>query len=370
MILDGYIAKEYTETEMYYSLVYGNGLYRWTGETVEDPVGGANGQKEACPLLQNAITGERFFARRLRCFTNEIGRYRAQILRPPAIDSILWPSDLVELHEYQEGFLAYVHNQYTDMPKEPVQQGGAYALLFPYGDYPKILRAEVVYGAMQEPSWKEESVRTLAVEAVRTIHNLNLCGYSYLDMSLSRLFVNARGNVLLDYSNLVYSTDDLRDANDLWACAPEQGEYPVEFMEPAYVQGLVDRMDFHTQNYALAAFLFYVLYGNYAYDGRLLIGETDDSLIQHYDKFRKYHQMPVFIFDENDSRNTLGLFAEDEAIITLWKESPEQVKELFAYTLAEKNAKRENDTCNPSPRTWLRVFKEVGWLDEREEDAA
>ena len=362
--------KEYADSELHFSLVYGDGVYSWTGETVPDPFGGNAGDAASCPLLTNVLSGEQFFARRLHCATYELSRYRSQILKPPSDTDILWPCDLVLLHADEEGFSVPVNNQYTDAPVETDLGGGGRALLFPYGAYPQLTRADQADGARIDSTWKDAAARTLAIETVRAFHNLNLHGYSYFDVSLSRIFATERGSVFLDYSNLVYSMGTLADEGTARLYSPVPGGYPVEFMEPAYVQRSIDHVDFEMQNYMLSAYLFYVLFGNYAYDGRLLIGETDDSLIQHYDKFRQYHKMPVFIFDENDSRNALGLFAEDEAIISLWEESPEPIRELFALTLAEGNAMRHHDVCNPSPKTWLRTFGEIGWLDMQGGDVA
>ena len=111
-------------------------------------------------------------------------------------------------------------------------------------------------------------------------------------------------------------------------------------------------------------FLFFFLFlGQYAYDGRLLTGYADDTIQTHYVKFRDYHKMPVFIFDPTDTQNSLGAFFEEQQVITTWNEIPENLKRLFIRTLRQQNAERTVFVNNPTPSTWLKCFKDLGWYD-------
>ena len=57
-----------TTEDLYYSTVYGGGIYKWDRqEFVQDPLGGDNGEKLLSPLLTNLITGESYYIKRIDC---------------------------------------------------------------------------------------------------------------------------------------------------------------------------------------------------------------------------------------------------------------------------------------------------------------
>lgn len=217
-------------------------------------------------------------------------------------------------------------------------------------------------------SWKNPEIRNMSVQILQAIDSVNKCGYAYEDIHLSRIFFRSDGTVYLNFSNLVYSFEDFISEEATIFCRAEAGEYPIEFAEPAYVRGIQKSFDFNTQNYSLCALLFYLFFGQYCYDGRLLTGYVDDSIQAHYVKFRDYHKMPVFIFDPNDSQNALGAFDEEQQVIELWEECPQMLRELFTMTLSQSNAERCGEVINPPPATWLRCFKQLGWITNKKKD--
>ena len=205
----------------------------------------------------------------------------------------------------------------------------------------------------------------MAVEIARALESLNRSGYLYADIHLSRIYFSDVGSVYLDFSNLIFSFQDSVGRAADTVCRVEQGEYPLEFADPALVRGLAPHVDLHSQNYSLCALFFYLFLGRYPYDGRLLTGYVDDTSQQHYVKFRDYHRMPVFIFDPEDTKNSLGAFWEEQQVIELWEELPGKLQEMFIRTLRQENAERTGPVNNPTPSTWLRCFRELGWCGDK-----
>lgn len=148
---------------------------------------------------------------------------------------------------------------------------------------------------------------------------------------------------------------------------PGNCTYPVEFAEPAVVQGRQEYFDYRSQNYSMAAMFFYLMFGRHAYDGKLMDGYMDDTEREHYEKFRDYHKMPVFIFDPEDDSNALGTFADEQAILDLWTEVPEKLKYLFLRALRQENAERTGKDNTPLPEEWLNCFELLGWCVQEEE---
>lgn len=349
---------------LYYSLLFGDGVYEWKGEVLTDPLSTIDDDTGSSPVLTSVFSGEEFYARRFGGRPLNLNRIRTQALQPLSSDVVLWPHDLISVTPAQhDPFDLFADNQYMEQPLPAADRPGETALLFSRAESNGTVRMHTILKRIDDLTWKNHEVRRLAVQTLHAFERLNRSGYGYHDINPARFLMHQDGSVMLDYTTLIYAFEDYRAPQAPQLCAPEMGEYPLEYAEPAYVHGVIDHLDFDSQNYSLAAFLFYLFFGRCAYDGKLLVGFSDDTVLQHYAKLRAYQDMPVFIFDDNDDRNALGLFGEDEALIELWNECPESIRELFTLVLCGDNALRRRQVANPPPRTWLRCFEELGWVD-------
>lgn len=357
---------EYLPEEMIFSCIYGGGVYQPTGQVVQDPLGGDNGHGLFSPLLRSVITGEEYFVKLVECTPLLRESYRERVLRSPARRHILWPADMVDLEERDIGCRLFVAQEYTDTPVEPEGRGGNVGLLFPYGGYPPMVSGERKLSQIQGFSWKNPEIRKMACQLLVGLEDVNRCGYVYGDMHLSRIFFLEDDSVYFNFSGLVLAFSDLFSKNVESLCAVEGAEYPLEFADPVVARGLRKTLDFQSQNYSLAALLFYLLLGQYPYDGRLLTGYVDDSPQHHYIKFRDYLKMPVFIFDPEDRQNALGAFAEEETVIRLWEELHPVLRQAFISTLRKENAERALVRDNPTPSMWLAYFRAAGWEEAME----
>ena len=135
------------------------------------------------------------------------------------------------------------------------------------------------------------------------------------------------------------------------------------------MQGKQEMFDYRSQNYSMTAMFFYLMFGRYAYDGKLMDGYMDDTEREHYEKFRDYHKMPVFIFDPKDDSNALGTFADEQQILDLWEETPGEIKTLFLHTLCQENAERTGKDRTASPEDWLKCFEKLGWYAAKKENS-
>lgn len=399
--------------DYYYSLIYGNGVYEWNLQSTEDPFGdNANGD-EFTPVLMNHLTREKYFLRRVEYDSEEILNYYKQIvLLPPSRRNYLWPCDLIRLNDYQSDICTvFVERQYIANPIQARKRKGQYALLFPILELgtmvngirkiaeikhilPKKMEVAEAYEVMAKkdllydvdmddwqttmvmklgitnekvPSlclnWKNPEVKKMAIEIVKTIRDLNQQGYLYFDMHLSRFFFKENGEVYLDFSQLITLNQIQWNSFDIKSDYLAQQLFPVEFAEPAIINQVGSNPDYQTQNYSLTALLFYLFFNHYAYDGRMLEGKADNTVSNHYIRFQLYHKITKFIFDDEDEENKLSTFDYNEAVIQLWKEFPEQLKEKFKRTLKNKNAMREiSNIYSPTPDEWLADFQEVGWM--------
>ena len=353
--------KYYEEDDILYSAVYGKGFYQWTGRMVQDPLAGDDGQGSVSPLLENIDTQEIFFMKKLYEKDEMLPKYIRFIQNPADQKDVLWPCDLIQLNDSEQIGCSLAVDQPYNFSHERTEDDTSLAVLFPYGGYPVMEDGFRYLSQVGEMSWKNKKIQQMAIEIARRIQSINESGYLYLDFHLSRLFFSQDGRLYLNFSNLIFPDRNKQqwaeeDFFDMEACS-----YPVEFAEPAIVQGKQKYFDYSSQNYSMAAMFFYLMFGRYAYEGRLMDGYVDDSERAHYEKFRDYHKMPVFIFEPEDDSNALGLFADEQRIVELWKDAAPALRDLFLRALCQKTAVRRGKKRAPEPGEWLYCFERLGW---------
>lgn len=363
--------KYYQDEEVIYSAVYGRGFYQWNGRMVQDPLGGDDGRGNVSPLLENIETGELFFMKWLDETSDVLPEYIKRIKNPPNRDDILWPCDLVRFYNEIPAECSLAVDQVYNYSHERQAESHKLAVLFPYGGYPVCEDGYRYLSHIGVQSWRNEKIRAMAVQIAKHIKNVNDKDYLYLDFHLSRMFFQEDGELFLNFSNLALPFSQMgrfcgKETREVsYSYHPETYTYPVEFAEPAIIQGIQNTFDYRSQNYSLAAMLFFLFFGRYAYDGRLMDGYMDDTEREHYEKFRDYHKMPVFIFDRQDTSNALGTFADEQQILDIWNEAPAQLRDMFSASLCQKNAQREvKEDMNFTPSQWLECFTHLGWYQE------
>ena len=351
--------------ENYYSELYENTVYIREGMTGDY---GRDKRDGDTPLLRNIKTGEKIFLRRLSLRPDERGAYLQRVLEPPRADGLLWPVDLIRLDGgADESCHLFVDHEYAPIRTPSELLPGGYAVAMP------VLNADVIPGDIKfnqiRPSrWTEKNIQTLAVRLAGILDQLNSAGYDCNDLHPSRLIFPPSGRVLLDYSHLICPRKIPSGVPGVSADAgsflrtPRNHNYSLDFADPAVIQGLVPIPDRQSQNYTLAALLFYLFFNRGPYDGGLFAGYPDNTPHNHEIRMEYISRLPVFIFEPGDDSNAPGAFAEDDEIITLWAECPEILKSLFLRALPRTNAERRGkNTARPEPLEWLAAFRSLGW---------
>lgn len=375
--------KEQVKKELFFSsIISGKIEYKTTGEYVHDPIG--DNKWKLGPLLEHTTSQGKYFLRILNNlegsnFSWNTSRYISEILNPPKKTFVLWPSDLIRIEADQMRALNIpaeltVERQYSDpllrgqvIQEESKDSEFSCALLFPYINHPDRKRISERLSELNKPNWKDRVIRKIAVNLLQAIDALNCDGYIYTDFNLSNMFIDMNDELYLDFSNLIFSLGDTFSKRAEIICSPMLNPPPIEFSEPSIVQGRQNVIDYQMQNFSICSLLFYLFFGQYAYDGSLLadyryIGDYNDlTSSKHYKKFREYHRNPVFIFDANDRSNKIGMSDDEEDVVNLWETCPIIIKQLFLKTLRQGNAERTIDFSNPTPGVWLEAMKLMGW---------
>lgn len=328
---------------LFFSAIYGSGIYQWSHKEVQDSFAGEK-EKRSSPVLVSQVTGEKYFARRFQNKELLRNRYQKQIQNPPKGNRILWPVDMVLLSERRE-----------DLDSTGL-------LLFPLKDIYGVKKIRYYLEEIREDdrNWTNGKVRKMSVEIVQGLEDLNRSGYIYGDLHLSNIYFREDGSALLDFSDLIFTFEEIvKKENKIHF--PLAEEYPLAFAEPAFVRGQKKVLNFNSQNYSLNALLFFLFFGRHAYEGRLIADGADLSKQYYYKKLLDEADMPVFIFSDNDYRNRIGVFEEEQRLIQLWERLPWDVQCLFHIALDKDYAAGSWMDENPPPVRWKTCFHAVKW---------
>lgn len=323
------------------------------------------------PLLTKVTASEadrekRYYIRAFEGTTDEIERYTYIILNPAQAHLGLWPVDIVMIPEGQSKLtglpVAHRYDNNTDADKG---QRHKYALVFEYRELPKLISASRWVSRID----KHEKIRCIGrigMGITKCLQNLNKSGYALYDMHFSRFFFIEKkatfegcevkkGTVFLDFSNLIYPTGVIDSKK--FTCSPNEKQYPLEFADPLYSNSIDSEntkaeFDLNTQNYSLAAMLFYLFIGINAYHNPN-VEDFNFTLEGHYEKHNSFLKSPKFVFSsENMTVN------EKEEYFVTWGTLPENLRNLFKKAL-ESYPGESTQFEVPTPSDWISAFQEL-----------
>ncbi len=356
--------KYYGPEDLAFSAIYGGAIYERSDTCVPDPFALPGGSAGESPLMVNVLTGETMFLRRLNAAASkDVELYRLRILEKPNYDGVFWPVDLMILSPaLQTRCTIFVDNQYTDKPLPREARQGDLAAAFLYRDMTGFERFDHWLAHAGPLSWKNPAIIKASAAIIRAVGRLNRSGYTFNDFHFSRFFYNDAGKLMLDYSTLINSKREMASRTPLRM--PYESNYPLEFAYPQIIEGSQRYVTPQSQNYSLAAMLFYLYFGRFAYDGRLMTGYIDADVLSHYVKFRQYHKVAFFIFDPKSDRNSIGAFFEEKEVIDLWNECPQLLRGNFcdALVLPENEDSGARRLPLPTPMSWLSALEKSGLL--------
>ena len=345
----------YPENSLFFSVIHGGGVYAVVHELFSfDPLNSKDHRSKSL-VLKNINTNETYFAKSVE--RKDTKKYIDLILHSMPVKEVLWPSDVIvnSLKQEKLSEIAVTQN-YTDRAINLNGTSEAY-VLFPNNGYSHMIDLEMWLQRLgKEANWKNNKIIQFIKNFLAIISDINHNGYLFFDYHFSRILLDSSDKIMINFSHLFFreeSADESRKGFPNYT-------YPIETAEPATFLGHNDILDEQCQNYSLCAFLFYLMFNRWPYDGRLLDEYTDMSLQEHYTKFRQYQSMPVFIFDPEDDQNKLGMFHGEEKLISLWNDCPEQIKTEFTKILRKDNTTRPENYYSLSADEWLSIFSDSG----------
>lgn len=348
-----------------FSKLFGSGIYKILTNEMENDI--FSGKKTMC--VKNINSNETFLIRKIVSPLNDTHKYN-RLITTPCSKHIFWPVDLllidkeISLDVTEIGHYYYYETN-GDSKIDLQNKDNIKFLVFPQWNTSdlKIKTLQELLGDIKRTeklNWHSNKIQMLLCSIARGFEELNQAGYFTLDIDLNRLFFmkGAKSDswvLHFDFSDLIFFNDEKITS------LPDD-YYPYEFVEPAIIQGRGTQIDVHSQNYALASLFFFLMLGIYPYDGPLFENElslnTAGSMGRYY-RFRAFSEKPVFIFDESDKSNRIGIYAKDQEVISLWDSLPTIIREMFQSTLKRSNAERQEQPSKFGPTEWLNSFGEL-----------
>lgn len=267
-------------------------------------------------------------------------KWRYFIEYPINIKHFIWPIDIVEI---SDGTIGLVFRKRAFPKMEPIKK-----LLYS----PDLL------------NWKNTSIQNIINSLLIAFDDLHSGGYAYHAFDMNKIFFSeSNGEILVDFS--LAMTNHFFDRKHIDPLSPE--EVQVEFLPPWSSYNEKGFFSLDDDYYSIAAMLFRLMIGRMPYQGRLMDGvgdimdrQRDVDQGMHIKMFEHYHNNPVFIFDEKDNSNNIGLYSHEEKIIKKWEELPSEIRVMFNTVFSKNNiGKAYGEKKLYTEREWIDALKKA-----------
>lgn len=259
-------------------------------------------------------------------FQTEHRRWSDIILKP-ANSSFFWPIDIV--------------------------CADSYYLVFPSTTKPSVVSLKTAVDNSGFSGLESKHVKTIIFNVLEAFDSLHSHEYQYYTWSNDRIFVNER-----DYSLLIAFSDIVTKGFDAKVKISKR-KYLSEYTDP-YSYTNEDSYDCYSEMYALASIIFKLLIGRYPYEGSLMDGVPKESDNEYQFWLERYVSHPIFIFDKEDKRNSIGDFGHEIIFLKRWESLTDKMREMFCSIFSEKNIMRTNGShISYTPDEWIDEIKRL-----------
>lgn len=269
-------------------------------------------------------------------------KWKRFVEHPVDIQRFLWPTDIVDC-----------------------DSRGLYGLVFPKRSFPKMEKLKKLLYSPDTLGLQNPLVRKLIRQLLLAFSELHAGGYVYHAFDLETMYYEeTTGTVLLDFSPAM----SLRGCGTPQLLGTAAEEIGIEFLPPWRKRSADEEFWPEDDEYSIATLLFRLLTGRMPYQGRFMDGYGDMMVAQrdvdpdmHIQMFQHYHENPVFIFDSEDRRNSIGTVSAEERVIDRWEALPLTIRRMFETVYSKENLARtpEENRARSGKR---KLFSADQWL--------
>lgn len=264
-------------------------------------------------------------------------KWKYFIEHPIDISHMLWPIDII------------------------IDDENKYGLVFRKRAFPPLKPLKKLLYNDMKLDWRNNDIQMLIMNFLKLCNEIHNGGYAYHCFDIERMHYNPQDmSILFDFSlSMARTHGDITCEEKI-----NHTDVGIEFLAPWQELFEDNQMTLIDDYYSIAALLFRLMIGRMPYQGRLMDGvgdmmnllrDIDDNA--HINMFRKYREHPVFIFDEINQENAIGIFSEEEVFIERWNVLPDIVKKMFHEVLNGENVKKEtSNRIYYSSEDWYNVL--------------
>lgn len=305
--------------EIFFSSLSGYNFYKADGR-----VGMSAGH---CSLI-HCRSNENVILKSLKLNTFREPMWRYFLSNPPISEQFLWPEDIVSLKE-------------TSLEKY-----GNYGLIFDTASLGEIepLKSIVYEDNRHTLDYRDTNIKKILLSLLNALVTLYDSGYVYNAYDINRIHFNPK--TMEVYFPFSTSTALLKVGKETFNFF--YNDVSIDFLPPWVNVEKIDNLNIDSADYSLAALLFRLMIGRLPYQGSAqhgdvtgylmkTVAEEQDHGARHVQTIMQYRNVPVFIFDPNDSSNDPGVRSVDRAVIEKWESLPLDIKGAFQKTFSKEN---------------------------------
>lgn len=300
--------------KVYMSMISSYNLYIDTGEFI-NTISCSNAL-----LVKHINSGEQYYCVKIKNlgFNYSLDTWQRLILKPAA-KSFFWPVDII--------------NVANDDTSE-----GVFCLVYPCKYSHEVKALSELSKQNNYLGLEQSHIKSIAMELIKAFKSLHSCSYLYNIWDENNIFVNENNDLLLIPFSEVMTINTDEEATKIGS-----DYYFTAYTDP-YAYNNEYKYDLKSELYSLATMLFRLLIGKYPYEGSLMDGIPKTTTLEMLYWKKEYISHPIFIFDDNDTRNSIGDFEHERIYLQRWNSLSSELKNMFFNVFIESNILRKKET--------------------------
>ena len=213
----------------------------------------------------------------------------------------------------------------------------------------------LMYTRGEYQGFQDPNAQQIIFTYLNSLQNLYDNGYVYRLWDERNIFIGQQSNELIFQFNDAMSLK----TNPMHL---EQNEYYTELTDP-YICNNDKNYDFYSDMYSYQSLLFKLLIGIYPFEGERLVGyERNGTETELSGWILEYMRNIYFIFDDDDSRNQIGVMGQDIPRVKRWESLPPTIQAMFRLVFDRSNVLRESGKIQYfEPRQWYEELRKFNF---------
>lgn len=311
-------------------------------------------------LIDNNDDGKRIFAHHfndenttvdikiVKVNSENIDLWKKFVFNPPNIKYFRWPCDIVSIENTtfsKAGNLGLVFLKKDNYKK-------------PLTPLKNVVYNDRLYGADNEC---EINMKNLLINILTALTDLEEKGFLFVSFDLEKMYFNENDySVYFDFplSTVALDCNNINKKYNFF-----YDDISIDFIPPWAEYSNVLKVNKKFAYYSVAALLFKLLIGRMPYQGSLFDGcgaimssIFDNDYNEHINRMKEYYKFPIFIFDDINKKNSIGVTAEEQDCVARYESLTSELRYMFANTfkiVADTNSSKELFSFEK----WLKAIK-------------